>query len=95
MTGKASEDKELAIIRTDRGYEPLNERCEVLDAEKAKQVASDALANGESSVSLLDTGCYYDMELTPEMQDTPISGSWWRIFRTAALSIKWEKTWYR
>ena len=70
LTGKASEDKELAIIRTDRGYELLNERCEVLDAEKAKQVASDALANGESSVSLLDTGCYYDMELTPEMQDT-------------------------
>lgn len=70
LKGKASEDKELAIIRTERGYELLNERCEVLDAEKARQVAADALANGESSVSLLDTGCYYDMELTPEMQDT-------------------------
>ena len=70
LTEKASEDKRLAIVRTECGYELLNERCEVLDAEKARQVAADALASGESSVSLLDAGCYYDMELTSEMRDT-------------------------
>lgn len=69
LTEKADEDKRLAIIRTEQGYELLNERCEVLDAEKARQTVADAVANGETSVSLLDAGCYYDMELTPEMQE--------------------------
>lgn len=70
LTEKAGEDKKLAIVRTEHGYELLNERCNVLDVERARQVAADALANAESSVSLLDAGCYYDMELTPEMQNT-------------------------
>ena len=69
LTEKADGDKKLAIIRTEQGYELLNEQCEVLDAEKARQTVSDAVASGEPSVSLLDAGCYYDMELTPEMQE--------------------------
>lgn len=67
---KADEDRKLAIIRTEQGYELLNERRGVLDAEKARQAVAEALANGEPSVSLLETGCYYDMEMTPQMQDT-------------------------
>lgn len=70
LAEKEDEDRELAIIRTEQGYELLNERSRVLDVEKARQVVADALANGESAVSLLDTGCYYDMEMTPEMRDT-------------------------
>lgn len=69
LTEKADESRELAIIRTEQGYELLDERREVLDTEKARQVVADAVANSEPSVSLLDTGCYYDMEITPEMQE--------------------------
>lgn len=70
LVEKEDEDRELAIIRTEQGYELLDERSSVLDEEKARQVVADALVNGESAVSLLDAGCYYDMELTPKMQDT-------------------------
>lgn len=70
LAEKADENRKLAIIRTEQGYELVDERSSVLDVEKARQAAEDALANGETSVSLLDAGCYYDMELTPKMQDT-------------------------
>lgn len=63
------EDREYAIVRTEKGYELLNERCDVLDVEKARQAIADAVENGETSVSLLDAGCYYDMNLTEEMQN--------------------------
>lgn len=70
LTGNDTKERKISIIKTDRGYELLNERCEVLDVEKAKQVIADAIANAETSVSLYEAGCYYDMELTKEMQDT-------------------------
>lgn len=64
-----SMDREFAIIRTEQGYELLNECSGVLDVEKAKQVVADALYNGETAVSLSEAGCYYDMELTGEMRN--------------------------
>ncbi|MCM1175229.1 MAG: L,D-transpeptidase/peptidoglycan binding protein [Blautia sp.] len=70
LTEEADEDKRPEIVRTEQGYELLNGRCEVLDAKKAKRVVADALAGSKTAVSLLDTGCYYDMELTPAMRDT-------------------------
>lgn len=62
--------RKFAIIRTDQGYELLNECCDVLDVEKTRQVVADAVENGETFLSLADAGCYYDMELTEEMLDT-------------------------
>lgn len=69
LTERESEDRQFAIIRTEQGYELLNERCGVLDVEKARQTIADAVKNGDTSVSLSDAGCYYDMELTKEMQE--------------------------
>lgn len=63
------DDRKVEIVRTDAGYELVNDRCEVLDERLARQTVKDALENSERSVSLLESGCYYDMELTPEMQD--------------------------
>ena len=65
-----TKEKKVSIIKTAEGYELLNERCEVLDVEKAKQVIADAIGNAKDTVSLYEAGCYYDMELTKEMQDT-------------------------
>lgn len=59
----------LEIIKTRDGYELLNERCSLLNIEEAKLAVETAVTNSESSVSLEEAGCYYDMELTREMRD--------------------------
>lgn len=70
LVEKEKEDRKYAIIRTEQGYELLDECHDVLNVEKARQVIADAVQKGETSVSLLDEGCYYDMELTEEMKNT-------------------------
>lgn len=65
-----TDNKELKIVRTNQGYELLNERCGILDTEAAKQAIEAAITNCEASVSLEEEGCYYDMELTEEMLRT-------------------------
>lgn len=62
-------DRKIAIIKTNQGYELLNERESVLDTEEAKQAVIAAIENAETSVSLLEAGAYHDMELTGEMQN--------------------------
>ena len=42
----------------------------MLDVEKARQTVAEAVWNGNTEISLVEAGCYYDMELTEEMQDT-------------------------
>ena len=63
-------ERELTIVKTPQGYELRNERCGVLDTGKAKAVIEEAINNTQPYVSLEEAGCYYDMELTEEMQDT-------------------------
>lgn len=63
-------ERELTIVKTPQGYELRNERCGVLDTGKAKAVIEEAINNTQPYVSLEEAGCYYDMELTDEMQDT-------------------------
>lgn len=64
------EDRRVEIEKTLQGYELVNERTGVLNAEMAKQVVAAAVRDSETAVSLSDSGCYYDMELTEEMQNT-------------------------
>lgn len=63
-----TQDREIAIIKTEHGYELIDERSEVLDVEKARLAVEEAIENAAPSVSLAEAGCYYDMELTEEMQ---------------------------
>ena len=70
LAEKARDDRQFAIIRTERGFELLNERSGVLDVEKARQAIAEAVQNGDTVVSLVEAGCYYDMELTEEMLNT-------------------------
>lgn len=62
-------DGKLAIIKTYNGYELLNERCGLLDIEAARLAVETAVRNSEPSILLEEAGCYYDMELTQEMQE--------------------------
>lgn len=65
-----TKEREITIIKTAGGYELINERCEVLNIEKAKLAVKEAISKSEESLSLPEAGCYYDMELTDEMQET-------------------------
>lgn len=68
LTGK-QEDRKVAIIKTNQGYELLNERTEVLDIDEARQAVVAAVENSEEKVSLAEAGCYHDLELTEQMQE--------------------------
>lgn len=63
-------DRKIAIVLTEQGYELLDERRGVLDIEEAKRVVTAAIDNFETDVFLSEEGCYYDMDLTEEMQKT-------------------------
>lgn len=65
-----NEERRVEIIKTDRGYELVNERTEVLNLEEAKAVILAAVEESEEEVSLVEAGCYHDLELTDQMRDT-------------------------
>lgn len=69
LEGK-QENREISIIKTNQGYELLNERTNVLNIEEAKQAILQAVENSETEISLTEASCYHDLELTPQMQDT-------------------------
>ena len=69
LEGK-QEDRKVAIIKTNQGYELLNERTEVLNVDEAKQAILQAVENSETEISLEEASCYHDLEMTPQMQET-------------------------
>lgn len=67
---RADKDRRVEIIRSRQGYELVNERTDVLFLEEAKGVVLSAIEDSRQEVSLLEEGCYHDLELTPQMQET-------------------------
>lgn len=67
---EAEDNRDVAIIKTNQGYELLNDRTAVLSVEDARTAVITAIENSEDSVSLEEKGCYHDLELTEEMQNT-------------------------
>lgn len=68
LEGK-QEKREIAIIKTNQGYELLNERTDVLNAEEAKQAVRQAVDCSATEISLEEAECYHDLEITPGMQE--------------------------
>lgn len=64
------EERRLEIVKTSRGYELVNERTEVLNLEEAKDVILAAVEESKEEISLVEAGCYHDLELTDQMRDT-------------------------
>lgn len=62
--------RRVEIVRTGQGYELINERTEVINLEEAKAVIQAAVEESKEEISLVEAGCYHDLELTDEMQDT-------------------------
>lgn len=67
---RSDKDRRVEIIRTAQGYELVNERTNVLFLEEAKGVVLSAIEAAKSEVSLMEEGCYHDLELTAQMRET-------------------------
>lgn len=91
MQEKTGKDRKVAIVQTSQGYQLVNERTNVLDTKKAKSVVEDALHNAETSVSLLEADCYYDMEMTEEMKKTLRQWELVRDFQDCHIVYQIEK----
>lgn len=66
----SEEDRKIAIVRTNQGYELINERIDVLQVEEAKNAITTAIEESRTEISLAEAGCYRDLELTEQMRDT-------------------------
>lgn len=66
----SEEDRKIAIVRTNQGYELINERIGVLQVEEAKNAITTAIEESRTEISLAEEGCYRDLKLTEQMQDT-------------------------
>ena len=69
-SGRSDEEHKVSIIKTNHGYELLNERMNVLQVDEAKALIIKAIEESESEIYLKDAGCYQDLPLTAQMQET-------------------------
>lgn len=67
---RADRERSVEIVRTPQGYELVNERTNVLFVEQARGAVLSAIEASKSEVSLSDEGCYHDLALTAQMQET-------------------------
>lgn len=67
---KKDKDRSVEIVRTPQGYALVNERADVLSLEEARAAVLEAIENSVNEVSLVEAGCYHDLELTAQMQET-------------------------
>lgn len=67
---QSEEERRIAIIKTKQGYELLNERTDVLSLSEAEAAILCAVAESRPEVYLEEEGCYHDLELSMQMEDT-------------------------
>lgn len=85
---KKDEDRRVEIVRTTQGYALVNERAGVLSLEKAKEVVFTAVEESADEVFLAEAGCYHDLELTSQMQET--LDVWERLARFQQCGIVYQ-----
>lgn len=64
---KKDKDRRVEIVKTPQGYTLVNERVDVLAIEQARGVVLEAVENSKREVSLVEEGCYHNLELTAQM----------------------------
>ncbi|MDE6737614.1 MAG: L,D-transpeptidase/peptidoglycan binding protein [Lachnospiraceae bacterium] len=82
------EERRVAIIKTKQGYELINERQDVLSADEAAEAVIRAIEQSEKEISLEKEGCYHDLALTSQMQDT--LGMWEQVKRFQECGIVYQ-----
>lgn len=84
----SDEEREIAIIRTEHGYELLNEREDVLETDEAEAAIREALSQSQTTLSLKEKGCYHDLELTQDMKET--LELWEKVEQFQSCGIKYR-----
>ncbi len=67
---RTDQERRIEIVRTPQGYELVNERTDVLFTEQARGAVLAAIEASQDQVSLVEAGCYHDLELTAQMRET-------------------------
>lgn len=67
---KSDAEHRVEIIKTKEGYQLVNERLDVLRTEAAENSITAAIEESCTELDLKENGCYADLELTAQMQDT-------------------------
>lgn len=74
---KKADERQVWIVKTDRGYILVDERKGVLNEEKAKKAVRRSLLAVEAELDLEESGCYEDLPYTKEMKET--LGLWEKV----------------
>ena len=85
---QSDEERMVSIVRTNHGYELVNERIDVLRIDEARSAIINAIEESEEKISLVDAGCYQDLPLTPQMQDT--LKTWEQVERLQQCDIVYQ-----
>lgn len=64
------EERTVAICKTNQGYQLVNDRVQVLNRQKMTEAIHNSLENFQTYLNLEEAGCYEDLELSQEMQQT-------------------------
>lgn len=67
---KAEEERRVAIQKGSAGYALINEREHVLNEGLARELIKEAFDGFETEIDLEQAGCYSDLPLTAEMEET-------------------------
>lgn len=74
---KKADERQVWIVKTDKGYILVDERKGVLNEEKAKKAVRRSLLAAETELDLEESGCYEDLPYTKEMKET--LGLWEKV----------------
>lgn len=85
---KKDKDRRVEIVKTPQGYTLVNERVDVLAIEQARGVVLEAVEDSKSEVSLVEEGCYHNLELTAQMQET--LDTWEKLARFQQCGIVYQ-----
>lgn len=78
---------DLVINRTQQGYVLEDRTKHIFDRERAIEAIREAALHGRDSVDLVQKGCYYDLVLTPDMEE--LYAVWEKIDAFQSFSMKY------
>lgn len=70
MPGASRPKEKVEIRKGEEGYYLINERQDVFNEAQARELIQDAFQSLETEIDLREEGCYYNLPLTKEMEDT-------------------------
>ncbi len=78
---------DVTIQLTDQGYRLSDHTKNIFDRDRAVFVIMEAAEHGRSSVDLVEKGCYYDMEITPQIKE--LYDLWAKIEEFQSFTMKY------